>query len=565
MTTINTPRPVHHRLLLHPNQSENRFGAYVLELLKSEGLNSFVAHDLTDGWPQFEADELAVLTRCFVSVAEADQLYAAVERGLRLVCFQPSWSLLHRFGWTSANRVLHPAWVRLSEGFPGANETLQTHVPMALYEPNEAAEYSVVAQACDADWQTNGFPAVARQKVGAGEVVFFFYDLPKAVARIRFGDPELASLLNSGHWEWTHPLDLFAGHVDERVLHLPQAELHTQFLAKLLTDICAYPLARLWYFEKAEQRAAANFSSDDDWSLPEQFEDLISTLESCDGRGTFYLMEDTHLSDEAVRAYRERGHSFGAHINSTAIKDDLPLAMPHCLREQTATFAARYGQGSLSLQCHWAPWRGYTDWVPDYMASGYRLLYPYISHPQWLNLFMCGAGRPSKFVDEFGKVFDCWQQPMQSYDDGSLIERISHDLDSVVADFEKLLRPVVERYHSVIGVGSHPVSFSTYSKPFLSAVFQLLQKAGAPIYSGDEWCRFSDRRHAVTLEYSRDENGRMQLRVGNVQGGLTLMIPAEATFTVDDAAASGVLYRRLEAEYSFVALRTENTNIEFDN
>jgi hypothetical protein len=432
---------------------------------------------------------------------------------------------------------------------------LQTHVPIALYEAN-GAEYSAVATASGADWQESGFPAVVRQRAGAGEVVFFFYDLPKAVARIRFGDPELASLLNTGQWEWLHAIDLFAGHVDERVLHLPQAELHAQLLAKLLTDICAYPLARLWYFEKAEQRAAANFSSDDDWSTPEQFHDLISTLETCDGHGTFYLMEDTHLGDEAVRDYRARGHTFGPHVNATREKDDMTFVFPRLLHEETATFRARYGQGSLSLQNHWAPWQGYMDWLPDFMREGYRLLYNYLSHPQWLNLFMCGAGRPSKFVDENGAIFDCWQQPMQSYDDATLKARISTDLPSVIADFEKLLRPTIERFHTAIGVGSHPVSFSTYSKPFLSACFERLQQAGVPIYSGDDWCLFCDRRHAVEMEYSRDTNGDLQIQARNVDGEFSLMIPARggAEIRSDGQPVQSTQYRRLEEEYCFVPL-----------
>ena len=373
----------------------------------------------------------------------------------------------------------------------------------------------------------------------------------------RFGDPELASLLTSEAWEWLHAIDLFMGHVDQRVIHLPQAEIHTQLLAKVLTGICAYPLARLWYFEKAEQRAAANFSSDDDWSTPEQFRDLSDTLTARGGKATFYLMSDTALSDEEVREYRAMGHSFGPHVNAAWDKGEITFHFPRQLREQTATFLARYEESSVSLQCHCAPWQGYMDWLPGFVSEGYRMLYNYISHPQWLNLFMCGAGRPLKFVNEDGVIFDCWQQPMQSYDDATLVDRIGQDLPSVVAEFATLLRAASERFHTAIGIGSHPVSFSTYSKPFLTACFDLLQEVGAPIYSGDEWCRYSDRRHAITMEYSRAPDGTLHLRLDKVEGDFTLMIPAPigtSSITIDGHAAQTVPLKRLEEEYQFMQI-----------
>lgn len=554
--------PLKQWLLISSGQPENRYGPSVDEILKSEGLNGFSLHDLRTGIPDFTPQDLAILTRCQVTTQEAEALKNAVGQGLRLVCLQPYWNLTKLFGWVPAKQVLHPGWVRIREGYPGAGETLQTHVPVALYDPVDATEYSIVADAIDAAWEMSSFPAVVRQSFGAGEVVFFFYDLPKAVARIRFGDPELASQLTTGAWEWLHAIDLFMGHVDERVLHLPQAEMHTQLLAKVLTEICAYPLARLWYFEKAEQCAAANFSSDDDWSTPEQFRDLSDTLVQRGGKATFYLVGDTALSDDEVQEYRDMGHSFGPHVNAASAKGEIPFRFPEELRKHSAEFLARYGESSVSLQCHCAPWQGYMDWLPNFVVEGYRMLYNYISHPQWLNLFMCGAGRPLKFVDEDGVIFDCWQQPMQSYDDATLVERIGEDLPAVVAEFATLLRASNERFHTAIGIGSHPVSFSTYSKPFLTACFDLLKEAGVPIYSGDDWCRYCDRRHAITMQYFRGPDGALHLQMENVEGGFTLMIPApeNTVITINDEAAQTVRLRRLADEYLFMSISSDETS-----
>ena len=76
--------------------------------------------------------------------------------------------------------VTLPGWVQVRDGRPGAGTPLQTHVPVALYEPREdCGEWEPIAAALDAKWQETGSPAVVRQSVGRGEMTFFFYDLAK--------------------------------------------------------------------------------------------------------------------------------------------------------------------------------------------------------------------------------------------------------------------------------------------------------------------------------------------------------------------------------------------------
>lgn len=563
-------------LLLNSVQPENKYGEFTGEILRAEGLNGFSIHDLAETpLPKFQNGDVAILTRCFLTQAQGQHLKAAVENGLRLVCFQPGWHLMQTFGWNPAKRVVHPGWVKIGQGLPGGGETLQTHVPIAIYEADAGANYSVLATAACDHGENNETPAVMRQQLGQGEVVFFFYDLPKAIARLRFGDPERASLLNSGHWTSLHAFDLFEGYVDKRVLHLPQAELQAQLLAHVLTDLCPYPLPRLWYYEKPEQRAAANISSDDDWSMPEHFRDLAGSVAEFGGRVTYYLMPDTYLSDTEVGEMRAQGHSFGAHVNtvtyldeasnSHVVDDDWIFNYPRNIREQTDAFVERYGESSLTLQCHWAPWIGYMTMVPHFVESGYRMLYSHMNHSQDLNRYMCGAGRPVKYFDESGTLFDCWQQPMHTYDDGSIEIRISENLEELQGEFESFLRPVLQRFHTTIGMGSHPISFSSYSKPFLRHCFSVLQREGVPIYSGDDWCRFNDRRHAVTMACRETTTGQSSINVANAEGTLTLMVPldkieVDAQVHINGVEVEGQRYRRLERDYLYIELQGDGAN-----
>lgn len=513
-------------LLTRSSQPENAFGPYTREILGAEGLNGFQTVDIdVEGMPELLPTDLIVLTRCFLRDAEINQLRAAVERGARLAVLHPSEKLAGRFGWKTLCRAAYPGWARVREGCPGPELPIQAHVPIVGYAPyNSDTDFDVVADAAGADWRDSGWPAVALQRLGAGRIAFFFYDLPKAVARVRFGNPDLASVVTNGLWHWPHTVDLFEGHVDGRVAHLPQAELHCRLLAKTLTDICACPLARFWYYGKIEQPAAAVFCSDDDMSKPDQFRQLADALKSHGAHATFYLMKDTLLSREQVSELREEGHTFAPHVNAIGEADEWAFSFPRRLAEETALLRDRFGGTSASIQAHCAPWLGHMNWVGEFMRHGYRLLPHYFSVP--LNTYMCGSGRPLKFVNESGAIYDCWQQPLVSYDDASIKEEMTRRPADILAEFERrVLRPAIGEHNTVIGLSSHPVSYATYSKPYFDALLDLLCAERVPVYNGDEWLDFIDRRNAARISQSTEPDGTIVCAVSGLRCALPLMLP----------------------------------------
>ncbi|MHB0939926.1 MAG: polysaccharide deacetylase family protein [Armatimonadota bacterium] len=545
-------------LLVRPSQQENAFGPCLQEILRAEGLSGFRMVNLDEGLPELRADDLIVLTRCFLRNDEIERLRAAVEAGARLVVLHPSVLLAHQFGWEPQQRAVYPGWVQVGAGSPGHGLPLQTHLPIAAFTCSDA---ETLAGAVDAAWNDAGCPAVARRRFGKGAVVLFFYDLPKAVARLRFGDPELAAVETSEQWHWTHASDLFA-HCDDRVLDRPQADFHGQLLAKILTDISPYPLARTWYYEKIAQRSAVVFSSDDDWSTPDQFKQLSDALVSHGGVATFYLVKDTHLSDEEIAALRALGHTFAPHVHLPD-GEELAYAFPKHMEEETRLLKARLGSLSVSLQMHRAPWLGYMTWVPDFIRYGFRLLMSYLSlPPQNVNRYLCGSGRPLKFVDQDGAVHDCWQQPVLSYDDQTLIPAMTADPQAFVRKFAEILRPAMEEHHTTLGMASHPVSYATYSKPFFDALLDLIVAEGVPIYNGDGWCAFNDRRNAVQIEQSQDGDA-LTCTVRGLVGELPLMLPVTgpATVTVNGQPAEGIILRRLGQEYLCLQLNGDGTEI----
>lgn len=557
-------------LVTRSTQPENTYGPFAAEILRAEGLMGFRSVDIdTAPLPEIGPGDLVLFTRCFLRNAEMDAVVQAVAAGAAVVFLQPQPSLAERFGLKPVNRVILPGYVKIRDAYPGCGTPIQTHLPIALYETGTDAEgpgWRVIADALDHEWQPSGHPAVVQATVGKGSVTFFFYDLAEAVARIRFGNPDLASYSTVG-WRWPHAFDLFEGHVDERLAHLPQADFHGQLLAKVLTDVCTYPLARLWYYEAPEHRTAAVFQSDGDMSEPEQFESLASSLEQRGARGTFYLMRRTKLSEEQVQELRSRGHTFGPHVDPRNYRDtdgppeEVYFNISKALRGETALFKERFGECSPTLQCHCGPWVGYMHDVPAYIENGYRLLFAFISEPSktW-GAYMCGSGRPMRFFDRDGSLYDCWQQPLITFDDGSVVDWLTKHVDEAFDKFRSMLRSALETTHTGISILSHPVSFCTYSQPFMERCFDQLREDGVPIYNGDEWYEFSKRRAAVSIEQSVGANGALVCSVTGLEGRIPLMVPlgeqkgGTPHAEVDGVATRGEVLQRLGEDYLFLQL-----------
>jgi hypothetical protein len=552
----------HHYLLIRSQQEEGCYGPFAAEILSSEGLNSFETVDIdSTEFPEITPDDIVVLPRCFLRLKEVEILVHAVENGARLVCFHPPMQLLTRLGWAPQNKVLYPGRIAIRSGYPGARLTLQTHVPIVLCKPGQPAfDYRIVATAAGDDGKEASFPAIVHQPFGAGEVVLFLYDLSKAVARIRLGNPDLASHVTTGGWHWPHAGDLFVGYVDPDLANVPQADIHCQLVAKLLTLISPQPLARFWYYEEPQHRTAAVFSSDDDWSTPEQFRALSDALVKRGGKGTFYLVKETNLGDEQLSEMRQLGHTFAPHVNAYG-DEEIFFTFPSAIAEETVKLENRIGTLSTSLQTHCAPWYGYTDFAPLCRQHGFRMLMQHISIPlEWLHAFLCGSGRPMKFVDLDGTIYDSWQQPGAVFDDASLVDIISNDLDSIMAKFNTMLSGCLYDHHTPVAIASHPVSFATYSHPYIEACFDAFARKQLPIYNTDEWCALADRRRNVKITSEGRSDNTLTWRIHDLKGRLPLMVPAadivtrEATVHVNGSTVEGVWQRRLEDDYLFIQL-----------
>ncbi|MEV5967099.1 hypothetical protein AB0L70_35340 [Kribbella sp. NPDC051952] len=536
-------------VLVRSGGRAGRYGHYLAEICRGEGLVDHEVLDLdtvTTPLPELlQRFSAIVVSAGGVHRAEADALHNYVSAGGGLVLVQPSRLLAERFGFDPADRTVNPAYVGIDRSHPitaGFDpHPVQTHVTVDLYArvpPGEA----VATVWLDAT-TTSPHHAVTRLDVARGQVVVFHYDLPRAVARLRHGDPDRVGSRSLGFLPYRQA-DLLEGHVDRSCWHLPQAEIHGRLLVNAITAVSTAPVPRWWYYPDAAMTTLVIQDSDDDWSTKEQFDQILASADEFEFHDTFYLMlgnRPTVLTDSDVADLRASGHSFGIHhdaLEDWAEGEDQELVIEQIVRRDVAEFERRFGRRPLVNRNHCLVWQGYVDLARLWSELGVRMDFNAQGMGDaWLN-YTNGSSRPLRYVDLDGTVIDTYQQPTQVFDDLSLVERLGGDPDSEAAAVADHLRSQMQAGHGPLSMQSHPVSFATYSAKFFRAVWRAARALGVQIWSAEEWARHTLARDSSTVRSQSDQRS-WTVTARGIHGRSTLMIPVAGTDPAPAAVVDG--------------------------
>jgi hypothetical protein len=546
-------------VLVRSKQPENRFGPYTAQMLRCDGISNFTIADMdghssgSNGTATAGAPGVIILTRCRLQAKEQERLLSYVRRGGSLIAFRPSYRLCETLGLTARFTATRKPYLRpdpdhpATRGLPG--EPIQCHWATEHWGLGSLPGGAEVIAHDYSDIKTpTGYPAVIRFGYGEGEIALFFYDPPATVARVRFGDPELASTPTLGFRYDARPADLFLSHFDLSRGHLPQADLHCNLLSNVVSVMSPEPVPRLWYYPSPEVRSVMPMKSDDDWSTPEQFEALRDAVEARDGHCSFYLVRDTKMTDNEVKRWRANGHAFGFHSNPRSQADEDPyFTMEETLRQDAEEFRRRYGSTGRTTEIHSGFWKGYMDLVPLFEEIGLGMVVAYTSLRTAYGKYMCGSCRPMPFVDENGQISGVYQQSTVLYDDGHVEDMLTNGVDKELAKAARLLDDAVNLTYSPVGLQSHPVSFAEYSGRYISGCMDLAVARGIPIISTDEWLDFTLCRDSARLELASSNEAGLEcdLIAGENPGDLTVAVPVPEGRSATSATVSG---RRLQPE-----------------
>lgn len=500
-------------ILVHAdNDPTNRYGRYLRELLGVEGFTAIDEIPLTELPDRLARNpDLVILPRLALPTSLGDALLTYVRGGGRLVAFHPDPPFLRQLGLRPTyhvvkNGILNFEPEGMLSGLP--LDPVQIIVPTMTITAGPDVQATSLARAFSPTDSLTATGAIYHVNVGEGQAVVFGFDLAKSVARLRHGDPDLADMPNH---RWDHigrPSDLFIGQLDPRQANVPQADVLTAVLGRVIESLAPQP--RLWYYPDADQRGVLIMTSDDDWSTLEQFNVLGEALRQYEATCTWYVVHSSVLTTERMDRWEQEGHSFSVHPamdgdtrSANPVDMHQRLWVPQMVRDNVERHRRQYGRPVNTIRNHAIRWVGYVDLARLHAELGIRSEANYVTVGLTNVGWMTGSGRLARFVDETGEVIDHYQISTHWTEEAlvsgghSSSERWQY-VRAQDATNDIIVRGI-ERYHTPVTLNSHPVSFATYSRPLIESNWATAREHGAPIVSADAWTDWTDRRNAVRL------------------------------------------------------------------
>ena len=562
-------------LVVIDSGASNPFGAYLGEILRAEGINSYQVAAPADLSAQYLASfPMVVLAEMTLTSTEASLLTDYVSGGGTLIAMRPDPQLAPVFGLTPAAGTTTDAYVLVNPAHPVgagiAGLTMQTHAVADHYTVGNA---SVVATLYAGITTPTTYPALVVNTYGAGRSAAFAYDLARAVAYLRQGNPARAGTDADGDGV-VRTIDAFYQWIDLERIQIPQADEQQRLLSNLITYFGrqTMPVPKIWYFPTAEQKAMLVVTSDDHGSSNTVFQQMVSIVESHGGHMSFYVPRwvlPYGIVPASLQTWRANGHEFGMHPYGAA--DGVTLDQGYALDQ--AWFTTNFGvPPSATVRNHQIQWQGWVDAATVEQKYGIGMSTDFYHWGSWLRRtngdwvttgYLTGSGLPMKFVDQSGGIVPVYQQHTELVDEhlltgaGAGWAGLSPDQATTVA--QQLLDGSANGYYTAVTMQAH----TTYEQyQWLNGVAAYAQSQHVPIWTTEHWLAFTAARHDASLNQVNWNSTTNQLAFNytssTAEPSTTLLVPADyrsfpvGSVTVDGAAvapgslaAKGFIYRTI--------------------
>ncbi len=528
-------------LIITNKDAENKFGAYLIEILRAEGVNCFHTADLSSLTADLiQPYDVVLLAETPLDVKQIEIIEGYVARGGRLVSMKPADRTESIFGWERSEGAYSEAYLKVESDHPasaGINpSTLQIHGVADVYR---AVGSQVIAWLYSDRSTVTENPAVAMNRFGEGIAVAYAFDLAKSIAYMRQGNPEIANQDLDG-LDGARTVDMFVDWIDLERIHIPQADEQQRMLVNILAQLSKRPLPRLWYFP--EDKRSVLIATGDSHSNPVNFiEEVLEIVDQRGGRFTvyyapqivgdvgraerwlrFWLTDNVPFAHDVlgskfgsptpqtIQGWRARGHEIALHPYVETGLDEW-----HTYWKE---FTGRgYGPVSQTVRTHRVLWTGWMETARIQAMHGMRMNFDYYhvgpsmqkKNGEWTNGHLTGSGRPMKFIDEQGRIIDLYQQLTQVTDEHNIPMDVPEwggyaglsAQESVEVSKYLLDRSVKQNDFCAIGGQFHVDPFQLGGAPaesgriFLEGTLDYANELGVPILSAQDWLAFTDARH----------------------------------------------------------------------
>ena len=494
--------------------TNDNFGLFACEILKTEGFNAFRLDSLGDAGvtlKYLKQFDIVILGETRITADQKVMLRDFVGQGGNLIAFKPDQALQDIFGVTMKVDALADPYVSIDHlsdiGKGLTDETMQVHGSADGYAVKEGR---VVATLFENSIKQTSFPAVLVNDYLKGHAIAFSYNLPMSVVLTRQGNYRLAGQETDGI-TGIRAMDMFTGGwVDTLKNCFNQADEHMRLLTHCIEKLTAYtkPLPRLWYFPYS-LKCVATFNNDGEDSKEQSFEKQFRDVDSLGARMTLYIKEVDLVSPAWVTRWINKGFEISGHPDDTkqATHPDFHT-MDSVVRNLNQRLHDRYGiAGMNTVVNHWFVWCGLTrDNKMDFAAQarleemngiGLDGNYAHYDNFSKQGHFLgasgydqgnyTGSGLPMKFSDTEGNIIQVYQQLNDVYDQQYMEQK---DQDGYFESFKGLVdRSLDNGVFSYISVKAHNNEYFFSKKP-LAQMIAYAKERGVPIWTVNELLEF---------------------------------------------------------------------------
>lgn len=487
--------------------SQENFGFYTAEILRTEGFNTFrldSPHDKKITPEYLQGFDIVILTAMQVDDSERTLLQDFVRNGGKLIAFRPDQALDELFGIKGMNGKLSDAYIAIDNktgiGKGLRPETLQFHG-----EADKCAlstGHAIASFYKDAETSAE-LPAVVMNAYGNGKAIAFLYNLPESIVLTRQGNYRHAGQEMDGI-TGVRAMDLFTGGwVDPTKNILNQADEQMRLLSHCIETLGAgeRPLPRFWYFPDTLQ-CIVTLNNDGEDSKEREFVKQFEDVHAKRAKMTLYIKEVELISKEWVHHWQNKGFEISGHPDDTkqAVNPDWNT-MDSVYQGLLSELKTDYGIPSMeTVTNHWFVWVGKNqDGSPNFAAQarieemhgvGLDCNYAHYdngsSHGHFLGEFgtnqgnYTGSGLAMKFADADGQIIDVYQQLNNVYDQQYMEHK---DQDGYYNAFKGIMdRSLHDEVYSSISVRAHNNEYF-FSEIPLMKMLDYANENGIPVWT----------------------------------------------------------------------------------
>ena len=416
--------------ILVVSSSLSPFSRYTTEILKAEGLNEFLAVDITSVTASMLTNyDVVILGEMTLSVSKASMFSTWVNNGGTLISFRPSSTLYSLMGISGTAGTMSDRYLLIdTSAGPGkgiVGTTIQYHDASDLYNLNGAASIATIYSSATT---ATSYPAVTIINVGAngGKAIAFSYDLPKSIVYTRQGNPAMAGVETDGQTPIRTDDLFFPNYVDMNKVEIPQADEQQRLLANIIlqSNLGKKPLPKFWYMPK-QYKAAIVYTLDDHGTATGTRDIFNKMIANSPAGGnladwtaysaTSWFYKGIPLTNAQAVTYNSQGFEMGVHVQNGSINFTSFADLDNYYTAQIQQFRTAYP--GLPLQTthrfHSAVWSDWLTQAKVELSHGIRYSMDYYYWPpSWIagrpGLFT-GSGFPMHFADTDGDTINVYQ------------------------------------------------------------------------------------------------------------------------------------------------------------